>query len=241
MVETPQSFVVSTECRKAAEQHGYRRQLDEIGGWTAFQSTTAKGTIWLAAEGEHGPWYMALEHSGVISELNLEAADILGPGTVRHIFSDLDSLYAALRRQYELAVSLPSAPLNEFFERTHELPRTTEAERLIIQRVGQDIFRDRLLKYWQGRCPLTGITDAALLRASHIKPWSACVTDDERLDVHNGLLLSALWDVAFDAGLVTFNNDGQPKLSGELSNNARRLLHYQNSLNLSQNHIIFLE
>jgi hypothetical protein len=31
---------------------------------------------------------------------------------------------------------------------------------------------------------LTGITDPALLRASHIIPWSDC-NDEQRLDVHN--------------------------------------------------------
>jgi hypothetical protein len=51
-----------------------------------------------------------------------------------------------------------------------DLPKGTEAERLIIQRVGQDIFRDRLMTYWQGRCRLAGITDPELLRASHIIP-----------------------------------------------------------------------
>lgn len=55
---------------------------------------------------------------------------------------------------------------------------------------------------------LTGISDTALLRASHIIPWKDCASDRERLDVHNGLLLSALWDAAFDRGLVTFGDDG---------------------------------
>src|SRR5438105_12314738 len=91
---------------------------------------------------------------------------------------------------------------------TRDLPRTTEAERLVVQRVGQDVFRQALLAYCGGRCPLTGITDLQLLRASHIVPWAKCESDDKRLDVHNGLLLSALWDAAFDAGLVSFADDG---------------------------------
>jgi hypothetical protein len=33
----------------------------------------------------------------------------------------------------------------------------------------------------------------------------------QRLDVHNGLLLSALWDAAFDQGLVSFDADGSPR------------------------------
>jgi predicted restriction endonuclease len=69
---------------------------------------------------------------------------------------------------------------------------------------------------WGGRCPLTGITETALLRASHIVPWADC-TDERRLDVHNGLLLSALWDAAFDGGLVSFADDGTVLASPQLS------------------------
>ena len=70
---------------------------------------------------------------------------------------------------------------------------------------------------WKGRCPLTGITDPALLRASHIVPWAKCETDAHRLDIHNGLLLSALWDAAFDAGLISFDDDGRPLSSTALT------------------------
>ena len=73
------------------------------------------------------------------------------------------------------------------------------------------------------RCPLTGITDPALLRASHIVPWSDC-DDEQRLDVHNGLLLSALWDAAFDQGLVSFADDGAPLFGPKLSDTARKTL-----------------
>ena len=77
--------------------------------------------------------------------------------------------------------------------------------------------------YWEGRCPLTGITEPALLRASHIVPWSEC-TDAQRLDVYNGLLLSALWDAAFDKGLVSFADDGSPLASPKLNQVARQTL-----------------
>src|SRR5215211_7116274 len=46
------------------------------------------------------------------------------------------------------------------------LPRATETERLVIMRIGQDIFRDALMDYWGRCCPLTGIKEPALLRAS---------------------------------------------------------------------------
>jgi hypothetical protein len=54
-------------------------------------------------------------------------------------------------------------------------------------------------------------------------PWSEC-DDAQRLDVHNGLLLSALWDAAFDTGLVSFVNAGTVLVSPELSTAARTAL-----------------
>lgn len=139
-------------------------------------------------------------------------------------------------RIYQLAASLPDAPLRAFQTKVKDLPKTTEAERLVVQRVGQDIFRSSLIEYWQGRCPLTGIADTALLRASHIVPWKDCKSDAERLDVHNGLLLSALWDAAFDQGLVTFDDEGQPQFSPSLSDNARTELRWQDPIPLTDKH-----
>ena len=49
------------------------------------------------------------------------------------------------------------------------------------------------------------------------RPWAERETDEHRLDVHNGLLLSALWDGAFDAGLVSFADDGAVLVSPRLA------------------------
>ncbi len=236
MFEVPQSFVISQECQKVAWQNGYRRPMAEADGWARYGSTTAKGTVWLAAVGQGGPWFLALDHSGVIEELDQSAAVIPGPGLARFAYPSLAALYDVMHRVYQLAVSLPDGPLDEFRDAVRGLPKTTEAERLIIQRVGQDIFRDRLMTYWQGRCPLTGITDPALLRASHIIAWKDCESDAERLDVHNGLLLSALWDAAFDRGLVTFDDAGQPEFSSAVSETARAELRWQGPIPLTDKH-----
>jgi hypothetical protein len=138
-------------------------------------------------------------------------------------FDALTGLHAALDRVYKLGVSLPDAPLAQFRAQTAGLPQTTEVERLVVQRIGQDIFRVALIDYWGGSCPITGITDPAFLRASHVVPWSEC-EDAQRLDVHNGLLLSALWDATFDTGLVSFANAGTVLVSPELSTAARTAL-----------------
>lgn len=236
MIESPQSFVVSTECSKAAEQHGFRRRLGETDGWAAFGSTTAHGTIHLAAAGSQGPWYLALDHVGVIEELALRSAEMPGPGLARYVFDTLGALYAVLPRIYQLAASLPDAPLREFQAKTNDLPQTTKAERLVVQRIGQDVFRAGLMDYWRGSCPLTGIMDPALLRASHIIPWKDCTTNAERLDVHNGLLLSALWDAAFDRGLVTFDDGGRPEFSPTVSELGRAELRWQTPIPLTDKH-----
>ncbi len=236
MIEAPQGFVVAEECRKAAWQQGYRRNMGEEAGWARYGSTTAKGTIRLAAAGSTGPWFLALDHPGIVEELQHPRANMLGPGLARYTFATLGELYTALPKVYALGLTLPEGPLDEFRARTRDLPKSTEAERRVVQRIGQDIFRERLMTYWQGHCPLTGITDSALLRASHIVPWKDCPDDAERLNIHNGLLLSALWDAAFDRGLATFNDDGQPAFSPALSDPARAALRWHHPIPLTDKH-----
>jgi len=136
---------------------------------------------------------------------------------------------------------LPDVPLRAFEAKVRDLPKGTEAERLVVQRIGQDIFRRSLLEYWQHRCPLTGITEPELLRASHIVPWSECTGDAQRLDVHNGLLLSALWDAAFDQALVTFDDEGRPVFSQWLGSEAREMLVWKEPLRLTDFHRMHLE
>lgn len=104
------------------------------------------------------------------------------------------------------------------------LPRSTEAERLVVQRVGQDLFRHGLLEYWEGRCAITDLAVPELLRASHIKPWADCSSDAERLDIWNGLLLAPHLDAAFDRGFITVADGGAVVLSPRLDAAARATL-----------------
>lgn len=78
----------------------------------------------------------------------------------------------------------------------------TERETLIKARVGQGPFRDALISRWKG-CSVTGCASLACLIASHIKPWSQCVTPAERLSAANGLLLTPNLDKLFDRGFIT--------------------------------------
>lgn len=99
----------------------------------------------------------------------------------------------------------------------------TEREAIVLSRIGQGLFRKKLLDKYQGRCIITGINQPRLLVASHIKPWAAS-NNLERLSVDNGLLLSATYDRLFDSGLITFHSSGKLYLSSSLDpENAARL------------------
>ena len=80
---------------------------------------------------------------------------------------------------------------------------------------------------------MTGLAVPELLRASHAKPWACCDSDAERLNVHNGLLLAAHLDAAFDAGLIGVNEDGTIFISSALDAPARRLLGLDRRLRVS--------
>jgi len=224
-LEKPPGFVVREEAHKAAYENGFRIDLGIHDGWIGYRSTTARGDIWIGRAASQGPWLLSITHTCVASELEPEFHrdrydSVVGPGCAAYAFTNLQQLYLVLDRVYKLGVSLPDAPLEAFNKITAHLPRTTEAERLVVQRVGQDLFRRALLDYWGERCPQTGITDPDLLRASHIVPWAECESDALRLDVHNGLLLSALWDAAFDAGLISFADNGAVLRSPNLTPDA---------------------
>ena len=78
---------------------------------------------------------------------------------------------------------------------------------LTKQRKGQDYFRRMILANYGGRCALTGIDIPQLLMASHIIPWADKTHKKDRLNPCNGICLSALYDKAFDKGLITVSPD----------------------------------
>ncbi len=90
----------------------------------------------------------------------------------------------------------------------------TERETIRMSRIGQGDFRQALIYYW-GKCAVTGCKAIRLLRASHIKPWRNC-KNTERLDPYNGLLLQPNLDVAFDACLISFDDNGKILISETL-------------------------
>jgi 5-methylcytosine-specific restriction protein A len=94
-------------------------------------------------------------------------------------------------------------------------PNVTERQGLITTRVGQGAYRKSILHRWEYKCAATGFNDSRILIASHIVPWKDS-TDNERLDVDNGILLSPDFDALFDKHLISFENTGKIILSTDI-------------------------
>ena len=90
----------------------------------------------------------------------------------------------------------------------------TEKAAFVKARMGQGVFRKKLIDYWKG-CSVTAFPRIDLLVASHIKPWKAS-SNFERLDVFNGLLLRPNLDRAFELGYISFNEKGMIIISPTL-------------------------
>lgn len=109
----------------------------------------------------------------------------------------------------------------------------TEEERLIKTRIGQDKFRRALLN-GQRKCVMCGMDVEELLVASHIKSWRDS-TNDERLDINNGIILCANHDALFDKGFITFNDNGNILVSKRINENQMKLLNIDENMKINFN------
>lgn len=218
-----------TRLEKALADHGFDLTPVLEGDWLVGRSTQHATTVWLYL-GEGETLVLAAAHNGIRAALKKEGVECL---EASHMPSgagwqcsapNFKQFYRLLGRVAALARSLPNQVVQRFVNETKTLPKATEAERLVIQRIGQKLFRDALIDYWQGRCAVTGLDVVPLLRASHIKPWADCASDEERLDVFNGLLLAPHLDALFDGGWITFSEAGELWVSPRLSPHQRELI-----------------
>jgi len=92
--------------------------------------------------------------------------------------------------------------------------------REVKTRVNQNVFRQIVLANYNGKCAITGIDLPDLLVASHILPWSK--NEEERLNPENGICLSALYDRAYDKGLIGITEKYQILISKELKSNEKK-------------------
>jgi len=201
--------------------------------WLRFNSAGNMATVWLAEI--DGAYAVAVAPERVAAEIGQVYAVELWNGerpedaAAAWRSPSRVSLGELLRRVAVLGRVLPDQLLHQYnavvdaeVEKAlaeSPLERTVE----VRQRVGQDIYRRALMQYWNGQCAISGISIPAFLRASHAKPWREA-TDRERLDVHNGLLLAAHLDIAFDQGFISAADDGIVLVSAKLSARERAVL-----------------
>lgn len=204
-----------TRIEKAAADCGFDLTPYDDDGWIVLRSSAFPESVSVATDVEKG-FVIATESTQLLDDAAKHR------GYVAAI--DIHALYLCLAKAAATARNLPNRIAQQFIQQTQSLPQTTEVERLVVQRIGQDLFRKSLLDYWGGRCCVTGLAVPELLRASHIRPWAKCETNEQRLDVFNGLLLSPNMDALFDGGWITFSDSGEIILSVALSGEVRQLL-----------------
>ncbi len=95
-----------------------------------------------------------------------------------------------------------------------DIGATTKSQ-LVNARRGQGIFKANV-RLNESACRVTGVSDQAYLRASHIKPWRLA-DDEEKLNGCNGLLLAPHIDYLFDNGLISFADNGDMLISSKLT------------------------
>lgn len=201
--------------RSLVEKSGYDSGFEYIESSTANQVVLAsarhpaKASITKAGS-QFEVQLSSLKSPLLSKEVRRSFPDLVESVTGFYVNSEME-LAMLLRRTASLSYSLPNQAANNYHALLEEElealapgTRGTEIERLARQRVGQQSYRSAMMKYWGGACAVTGISIPKVLRASHAKPWAECVSDEERLNVFNGFLLSANLDALFDRFLISF-------------------------------------
>ena len=131
-------------------------------------------------------------------------------------FSADTEAFAAEAEEAVAAFNPPPPRLGE--QEFHPPSGESETSRVVRVRRVQSFFRAAVLTSYESRCAVTGIATTELLVASHIIPWSVSVA--RRADPRNGICFSALFDRAFDRGLMTLDNDLKIVVSKRLQRDA---------------------
>lgn len=223
----------TTLLRMAAVDAGFDIGPENEDAWLRFNSAGNLATVWLTET--DGAYLVAVAPEQVAVEVGqIYAAEPWSgerPSAAAAAWCSASrvALGELLRRVVILGCVLPDQLLHEYnavvdaeIEKAlaeSPLERTVE----VRQRVGQDLYRKALMQYWKGQCAISGISIPSFLRASHAKPWRDA-TDRERLDVHNGLLLAAHLDIAFDQGFISVSDDGVVLVSDKLPARERTVL-----------------
>lgn len=125
-------------------------------------------------------------------------------------------------------------------EDNYEELENTERETIVKTRIGQSLFKNKLLKQ-SCECKICGLDEEPLLIASHIKPWKDS-NNTEKLDIYNGFLLCPTHDKLFDYGLISFDDTGRIMISEKIDKKNYSKLNIDKNLELSllEGHLKYL-
>jgi 5-methylcytosine-specific restriction enzyme A len=223
----PYIFIFSGQ---SGHQHGYKDQWenDNVFSYTGEGQINdmqfIRGNLALRdhLKNEKRVFLFIQEEKGFArfeTELELEDFDFfVGPDREGHERTAIKFFFkrAGSQLQYQPEHTSLSfvADSNELFNKN--IPNITERQGLVTSRVGQGAYRKSILLRWKYRCAVTNYSKKEILIASHIVSWKDS-TNEERLDVDNGILLSPTYDALFDQRLISFENSGKIILSDSLS------------------------
>lgn len=234
---------------KSGYDHGWEVVVEDTPEKVVLASALHKCRVTIEAVFPETRWWISFSSEALRLEVTRQAWDFIL--TDEYFGAETAAQLAGLlNTAARIARTLPDAPETKFEQILEEELKkanalgATEVEATIRRRVGQGIFRDSLMDYWGGACAVTGIAMPEILRASHSKPWSECESDAERLNVFNGILLSAHLDALYDRFLISFDPEGGIMLSNQIDSETRVKLNIDNNLKLiwvTESHQIFLE
>lgn len=123
-----------------------------------------------------------------------------------HFMMRANSQYSVDITEFYVDVSSPLAPIFQTLDSQFDADYTIEDALANVKiRIGQSMFRSKVLSNFRFKCCLSGIAEESLLVASHIIPWSH--DKSKRSDPANGLCLFVEFDKYFDKGYISLNED----------------------------------
>lgn len=242
------SFQISL-IQKAGHDHGFENSLTSGPSEVVLGSAIHASTIAIAPAESGFRVQVKTGPQSLFSELS---RSFQGDLSVGFLIASEPELSEWMRRASALAHALPNQSVVNYEQQVvSELSQlsegdlsSTEVQRLVRQRVGQQAYRAAMMNYWGAACAVTGVTVSAALRASHAKPWAECSSDAERLDVFNGFLLSANLDALFDKFLITFTDAGKILINSQVTEIDRQALGLNESMSLrwvAPEHLVYLK
>lgn len=197
------NFIERTRLEKAAADCGYDLTPEVVGQDLVLRSTQFPESI-----------TVSVSDSGTFHLMSSEPALLMGLTQAGGKLANVEGyagLYVALEKIAAAGRTMPNRVAEKFKRMSFGMPLTTEAERLVVQRVGQNLFREALLDYWDGRCCVTGLAIPDPPKTAKSKPATP-------IAVHSHDADESITVAEFDAASNPADVDHQSKLAGALAN-----------------------